>query len=62
MAVFEFSVVSTDSIEDREEGTIVANDKLAAFDKLKRLEYTDIRLRSLHGFEAFRRQWSADVV
>ena len=62
MAVFEFSAISADSIEDREQGTIVASDKLDAFDKLKRLEYDDIRLRSLHGFEAFIRQWTADVV
>jgi hypothetical protein len=61
MAVFEFSAVTADSIEDREQGTIVADDKLMAFDKLKRLEYADIRLKALHGFEAFRRQWTADV-
>jgi len=61
MAVFEFSAVSADSLEDRAEGTIVAEDRLAAFDKLKRLEYNDIRLRALRGFEAFVRQWTADV-
>lgn len=61
MAVFEFSALSTDSLEDRAEGTIVAPDKLAAFDKLKRLEYEDIKLKPLHGVEAFFRQWTADV-
>lgn len=61
MAVFEFTAVSADSLEDRTQGTIVAADKLAAFDKLKRLEYDNIKLRPLHGFEAFVRQWTADV-
>ena len=61
MAVFEFSAVSADSLEDRALGTIVAEDKLAAFDKLKRLEYDQIKLKALHGFEAFIRQWTADV-
>lgn len=61
MAVFAYSAISADSIDEREHGTIVAQDKLAAFDKLKRMEYEDIKLRSLHGFEAFMRQWTADV-
>ncbi len=61
MAVFEYSAVSADSLEDREQGTIVAPDRLAAFDKLKRMEYADIKLRALRGFEAFIRQWTADV-
>mgnify|MGYP003661241987 CR=1 FL=1 len=61
MAVFAYSAISAESVDGREQGTVVAPDKLAAFDKLKRLEYEDIKLRSLHGFEAFMRQWTADV-
>lgn len=61
MAVYQFSAKSTDSLEDRAEGTIVARDKLDAFDKLMRLHYTNIRLRPLKGLQAFFKQWSADV-
>lgn len=61
MAVFEYTAKSADSLEDRAEGTIVAQDKLEAFDKLMRLHYTHIRLRPLKGIQAFFKQWSADV-
>lgn len=61
MAVFEFSAKSTDSLEDKAQGTIIARDKLDAFDKLMRLHYTNIKLRPIKGIQAFFKQWSADV-
>lgn len=61
MAVFEFSAKSADSLEDKAQGTIIARDKLDAFDKLMRLHYTNIRLKPLRGIQAFFKQWSADV-
>lgn len=59
--VFEFSAKTADSLEDRAQGTIIAQDKLDAFDKLMRLHYTNIRLRPVRGIQAFLKQWSADV-
>jgi hypothetical protein len=61
MAVFEFSAKSADSLEDKAQGTIIARDKLDAFDKLMRLHYTNIKLKPLRGIQAFFKQWSADV-
>lgn len=61
MAVFEFSAKTGDSLEDRAQGTIIAQDKLDAFDKLMRLHYTHIKLRPVKGLQAFLRQWTADV-
>lgn len=61
MAVFEFSAKSADSLEDKAQGTIIARDKLDAFDKLMRLHYTNIKLKPLRGLQAFFKQWSADV-
>ncbi len=61
MAVFEFSAKSADSLEDKAQGTIIARDKLGAFDKLMRLHYTNIKLKPLRGLQAFFKQWSADV-
>ncbi len=61
MAVFEFSAKSADSLEDKAQGTIIARDKLDAFDKLMRLHYTNIRLKPVRGIQAFFKQWSADV-
>lgn len=61
MAVFEYSAKSTDSLEDKAQGTIIARDKLDAFDKLMRLHYTNIKLKPVRGIQAFFKQWSADV-
>lgn len=61
MAVFEFSAKSADSLEDKAQGTIIARDKLDAFDKLMRLHYTNIKLKPIRGLQAFFKQWSADV-
>jgi len=61
MAVFEFSAKSADSLEDKAQGTIIARDKLDAFDKLMRLHYTNIKLKPIRGIQAFLKQWSADV-
>jgi type II secretory pathway component PulF len=61
MAVFEYSAKSADSLEDKAQGTIIARDKLDAFDKLMRLHYTNIKLKPLRGIQAFFKQWSADV-
>ncbi|MBL7646561.1 MAG: hypothetical protein JNK74_10270 [Candidatus Hydrogenedentes bacterium] len=61
MAVFEFSAKSADSLEDKAQGTIIARDKLDAFDKLMRLHYTNIKLKPIRGIQAFFKQWSADV-
>ena len=61
MAVFEFFAKSADSLEDKAQGTIIARDKLDAFDKLMRLHYTNIKLKPIRGIQAFFKQWSADV-
>lgn len=61
MAVFEYSARTADSLEDRAQGTIIAQDKLEAFDKLMRMHYTNIKLRPVRGLQAFIRQWTADV-
>jgi len=61
MAVFEYSAKSADSLEDKAQGTIIARDKLDAFDKLMRLHYTNIKLKPIRGIQAFFKQWSADV-
>lgn len=61
MAVFEFSAASQQHEEGAETGTVVARDKLEAFDKLKRRRLTDIRLRQLNGVNALFKQFTADV-
>lgn len=44
-----------------EEGTIIAKDESDAKEKLKSLQYKEIQLRKLKGFNALIRQFSADV-
>lgn len=61
MAVFQFTAMSEKSGEDVESGRVVAQNQLDAFDKLKRLNFKDIRLKRLGGLSAFVAQLTAEV-
>jgi type II secretory pathway component PulF len=61
MDVFEYSAVSTKNEGHTETGRVVARDQLDAYDKLRRLGLTDIRLKRLHGFSALVARLTADV-
>ncbi len=58
MAVFEYRAQLN---KQRMSGTIVAEDRIRAFDKLKRLRYDNIHLRQIKGISAFMRRFSADI-
>lgn len=58
VAVFEYRALLN---KQRMSGTVIAEDRIRAFDKLKRLRYDEIHLRQIKGIGAFIRQFSADV-
>jgi len=60
VAVFEFKALEHESGANMR-GTVVAKDKLEAYDKLRRVGYDDIRTKELKGFDAFWKGFSADV-
>jgi type II secretory pathway component PulF len=61
VAVFEFTAVAHEREAHSEQGTIVARDKLEAYDKLRSRQFTDIRLKKVQGMQAWIRQFTADV-
>lgn len=61
MVVFEYSATSADKGSKVERGTVVARDKLDAFDKLKRRHLTDIRLKRMEGISAIIGKFTATV-
>ncbi|MBI2424456.1 MAG: hypothetical protein HYV27_16620 [Candidatus Hydrogenedentes bacterium] len=61
MEVYEYSATVHDSESIVEEGTVIARDKLDAFDKMKRQNYTNIALRRLSGWQAFISRWTPDI-
>ena len=61
MAVFEFSATPTTGDGHPEMGTVVARDKLDAFDKLRRNQFGEIHLRRLGGWSAFVARFRADI-
>ncbi|MCC6144068.1 MAG: hypothetical protein IT368_09700 [Candidatus Hydrogenedentes bacterium] len=61
MAVFEYTAIVHERDAHSEQGTIVARDKLDAYDKLRRRQFTDIKLRKVEGVQAWLRSFTADV-
>lgn len=61
MVVFQYSGTSSDSNHRTEHGTVLAKDKLDAFDKLKRRSLTNIRLKRVEGFSALIAKFTATV-
>lgn len=61
MAVFRFSAESETQEGVHETGYIVANDKLEAYDKLRKHGYEKVRLKREVGFTAFVRGLTADL-
>lgn len=61
MVVYEYSAVSTENPKQVEQGTVLARDKVDAFDKLKRRHLTDIRLKRMEGFSALIGKFTASV-
>ena len=60
MSVFKYSV--TLGREDfAEEGTVVAKDEYEAKQKLRSLDFKQVKLKKLTGLSAFVKQFSADV-
>ncbi len=61
MAVFRYSAVHKGSEDHDESGTIVAQDKIQAFDKLTRLGYTRVGLQKVEGMAALLQRMTADI-
>jgi type II secretory pathway component PulF len=59
--VYEYSAVSIENKAQVEQGTVLARDKVEAFDKLKRRHLTDIRLKRMEGFSALIGKFTASV-
>ncbi|MFM1920803.1 MAG: hypothetical protein RLZZ303_2437 [Candidatus Hydrogenedentota bacterium] len=59
MAVFKYSGDSTVKEGSHESGTIVAQDKLDAYDKLRQQGLTNIHLKKVTGLAAFLEQLRA---
>jgi len=53
MALFEYTGVKRDSGGSESEGTVVAKDKIEAFDKVMRMNLTEIKLKRVSGLQAF---------
>ncbi len=53
MAVFKYSGESTKGERTHENGTIVAQDKLDAYDKLRSSGLTNVHLKKVQGLAAF---------
>lgn len=52
MAVFKYIGDSIDTPGVEESGTVVAGDKLSAYDKLRQQGLTNIKLKKVEGFAA----------
>lgn len=61
MAVFRYTAVLRDREGHVEQGTVIARDKIEAFDKLTRLRYTKIQLKKVEGLQALLQRLTADV-
>ena len=61
MVVYEYSAVSSENKAHVEQGTVLARDKVDAFDKLKRRHLSDIRLKRMEGFSALIGKFTASV-
>jgi len=53
VAVFKYHAVNPSKEENHEYGTVYAEDKIQAFDKLTRRQLTNIRLKRLKGLNAW---------
>ncbi len=61
MPVYRYRVMPTRGEEFMEEGTVAAQNESDAKQKLRPLDYSRVKLKKLKGFEAFVRQFSADI-
>jgi type II secretory pathway component PulF len=61
VVVFEYSGTSVHGDHRTERGTILARDKLDAFDKLKRRDLANIHLKRVEGFSALIAKFTATV-
>lgn len=61
MAVYQYTAVSAAKNGHLQKGTILAKDKLDAFDKLKHRQLTNINLRRIEGFAAVFGLLRADI-
>lgn len=61
MPLYEYTAVADNNGGQTETGRIVANDKLDAFDKLKRRELRLVGLKKIEGLAAFFQKRSADI-
>ncbi len=61
MAVFEYTAMAIGREGHVETGRIVANDKLDAFDKMKRRNLKLVSLRKVQGFSAFIAKFVAEI-
>lgn len=61
MVVYEYSAASAERNGKVEHGTVLARDKLDAFDKLKRRHLTEIRLKRMAGISAIIGKLTATV-
>lgn len=61
MAVYRYTAVSAAKNGRVQRGTVLAKDKLDAFDKLKHRQLTNINLHRLEGFAAVFAHLRADI-
>ncbi len=61
MSVYKYQVMLVRGEEFMEEGTVVARNEAEAKQKLRTLNYRQVKLKKLNGFTAFVRQFSADI-
>ena len=61
VAVFEYRVTLKNREEYEERGTVVGRDEQEALEKLKRLDFDQVRLRKIGGISGIFKRLSADV-
>jgi hypothetical protein len=61
VSVFKYKAELNRGEEFTEEGTVLAKDEFEAKEKLRILRYRTVHLKKLSGFDAFFKQFNADI-
>jgi type II secretory pathway component PulF len=61
MAIFQFLATTDNKEHHMETGSVIARDKIDAYDKLRKNNLTLVKLKKLNGFDAFLKSFHPDI-